>query len=192
MRTLAHLCLAAIILLARPAAAQEALHQEQVRQAIAAARDDLVDLLWWRTESLFHEGDIARIIPVCDLVIQLDPSFVEPYAVSAWLSWDQRPQEAAARYQAGIAANPKDYQLQHELGLFYSLRRRDQAAALPHFRQAASLPGAPPYVQRSYARCLTKLGRRQEAIAAWKRVLDREPNDPIARRELERLSAGGR
>jgi len=161
----------------------------QARQVITSVRDDLVDILWWQAPIVGDQGTFKDVVKVCDLVVRLDPTFIEPHATGAWLTWNENDTPGAiARYRAGIAANPNHWQLYHELGLLYMRAVHDPAAALPYLKRAVELP-SPMFARHSYAHCLEKLGRKAEALAVWKEVLKACPTDLVAPGRIARLSA---
>src|SRR5262245_24968423 len=47
----------------------------------------VVDGLWEESDHFWHEGDYNRIIDLCRLMVEADPSFNEAYANAAYLLW---------------------------------------------------------------------------------------------------------
>jgi len=171
-------------------------------QQIEAVRDTIVDALWVKTDEYWHGRDpreqlsatIAEpVLDICRMIVELAPHYVEAYSVAAWLSLGQgNDKQALDFYKQGIERNPDDYELPHELGLqYYLLRKHDPKGALPYLKQAAELPSPIP-VKRTYAHALARAGRYQEAAAQWRKILKRNPGDPIAIKELAKLRASGK
>jgi len=164
---------------------------QQARQAIASVREDLANLLWWGSEGPAHGSGAGyrEVLSYCDMIAELDPHDIEAWGQGAYVAGLLGDQAGRTeRYRRGIAANPQNHRLYFELGMTY-VRKRDFRAAEPYLAKAAALP-CPSLVVRSYAHCLDKLGKRSQALAQWQRVLKMSPGDPVAQREIGRLSAG--
>ena len=160
----------------------------EAEERAAETRDLLVDLLWEHTDVYWHSGRWDEAVRLCRQVTELDPQFVEPYTGAAWLlSSMDRDEEATAFYRAGIAANPDSYELYHEFGLYYFRRQKWEDAA-EQFRKSVELQ-APMYLQHMLPNALEQAGRKEDALAEWRALLERFPEDPIAKRHIEALEA---
>jgi tetratricopeptide (TPR) repeat protein len=159
-------------------------------QNIGAVRDTIVDALWIKTDEYWHAGNTAPVIGICQMIVQLDPHFVEAYSIGAWVAEQQgNNKQALEFYKLGMERNPDNYDLPLQLGL--ELLKRDPEASLPYLKRAAELPSPVP-VKRAYAHALTKAGKTKEAAVQWFKILQKYPNDPIATRELQRLQKAGK
>jgi len=158
----------------------------EAARRVASTRDFVTDLLWLNTDPYWHKGEWDECLRLARQVIELDPHFVEAYTGAAWMLWSMdRDEEAIALYRAGIAANPDDYRIPHEFGLYYVYREHWDKAA-EQFRKSVAL-GAPMHRQHMLPNALYRAGRKQEALAEWRAILERFPEDAIARRRIEAL-----
>lgn len=153
---------------------------------VAEARDFLANLLWDGTEQYWHSGRWDEAIRLCRQIVQIDPTFVEAYNGAAWMLWSMdRDEEAIELYQAGVAANPNSYEIYHDFGMYYFHRQKWEQAA-EQFRKSVEA-SAPMYFQHMLPNSLERGGRLEEALAEWRALLERFPDDPIAKRHIEAL-----
>lgn len=150
--------------------------QLDLGRAHAALREDA------KAEASFREA------------LRLDPElFRAHYMLGTLLARTGRREEAQreiALYQEGFR---KDQERRHdevsrraELNLAWTLLRQERPAeALERFR---SVPDDPEALH-GQARCLARLGRSDEAIAAYERALALSPGDPRVAYELDRERA---
>ena len=144
----------------------------EAERRVGESRDFVADLLWEHTEVYWHSGKWDEVIALCRRVVAVDPQFVEAYNGAAWLLWSMdRDEEAVEFYRAGIAATPDQYEIHHEFGMYYRHREKwDEAAE--QFRKS---------VERG--------GRKREALAEWRALLKRVPDDPLAKRHIDDLES---
>ncbi len=189
----ATIALAALLLLAVPAGAgaqgqAEPVSAQEAESVIVEARDFIANLLWEATEEYWHVGRWDECIRLCKQAIQVDPHFVEAYTSAAWMLWNlERDEEAVAIFEAGIEANPERWEIHHEFGMYY-WQRQNLEPALEQFRQSVAR-GAPMHHQHMLPNVLERLGRSREALAEWRAILERFPDNPVARRRIEALEA---
>lgn len=158
----------------------------EAARRVASTRDFVTDLLWLNTDPYWHKGEWDECLRLARQVIELDPHFVEAYTGAAWMLWSMdRDEEAIALYQAGSAANPGDHQIPHEFGLYY-VYREHWGKAVEQFRKSVAL-GAPMHRQHMLPNALYRAGRKQEALAEWRAILERFSEDAVARRRIEAL-----
>jgi tetratricopeptide (TPR) repeat protein len=139
---------------------------------------------WW-----WHAGSYDQCIRSMEASLLFDPHNVEGYGNIAWLQWSMgRHGEAVSTYHRGIAANPLSWDAADELANYYRMRKQYDLAA--RYYELAARLGSPAIQRRSWGHVLEALGRYDEARAAWRQVLQLDPNDPIARRQLDRLGTG--
>ncbi len=160
----------------------------EAERRIGESRDFLADLLWEHTEVYWHTGGWDEVIALCRRIIEIDPHFVEAYNGAAWMLWSMdRDEEAVELYRAGIAANPDEFVIHHEFGMYYRHQEQwDEAAE--QFRKSVER-GAPRYFQHMLPGALERGGRKREALAEWRALLERMPDDPIAKRHIEDLES---
>ena len=156
-------------------------------QSIAdQTRDFLTNLLWEATDAYWHEGQWDECIRLCKQIVQLDPHFVEAYTGAAWMLWNlDRDDEAIAMFNEGIAANPDAFEIYHEFGMYYA-QRKQYAKAVEQFRKSVE-HNAPMHFQHMLPNTLEKMDRKEEALAEWRAILKRFPDDPIAKMHIEGL-----
>jgi tetratricopeptide (TPR) repeat protein len=158
----------------------------EAEQRVAESRDFLTDMLWMKTEDYWHVGRWDEAIRLCRQIVQVDPQFVEAYTGAAYLLYSMdKDEEAVELFRAGIAANPRNYDLPHEFGMYYYYRHKWDLAA-EQFAKAVEL-GAPRVMQHMLPNALERGGRLEEALAQWQRILEQYPDDPIAKRRIEQL-----
>lgn len=198
-RALLVLLLAAYIVLPeittmQPAAAQKAAAPSSANQ-VNGIVDGVVDLLWEQTDHYWHDGDYNRIIDLCRICVEADPTFDEAYGVMAWLLWSQGNTPAADWVlEYGVKRSPKQGAIYFEYGWqLYNTKRFD--AALPYLEKAVARGKVPLAAYTTLAHCYTKLNRLKEAVDAWKVVVKRFPNFGAGKVNLkraeERLAAAG-
>jgi tetratricopeptide (TPR) repeat protein len=137
---------------------------------------------WW------HKGDYDQSIRCQQTALFFDPTSVDAFTNVAWLQWSMgRHEEAIATYRQAIAANPQSWEAADALGQYY-LRHGEKELGVRYLHQAATL-GSPPIPRRVLGHALQAQGRTQEALQVWKDILQMDPNDPIAKRQIERLQA---
>ena len=170
----------------QPAAEATPIPAAEAEQKVAESRDFIVDLLWLGTDQYFHAGEWDECIRVARQVIEIDPHYIDAYTGPAYLLWSSdRDEEAIEFFRAGIEANPERYEIYHEFGMYYWHRQMwDEAIA--QSRKAAERE-APRAVQHMLPNALERAGRKQEALAEWRALLERFPGDPIARRHISAL-----
>lgn len=138
---------------------------------------------WW-----WHGGGYDECIRCAETMVFFDPTDVEVYASIGWLQWSMgRHGAAVSTYHRAIAANPGSWEAAQELGEYYRLQHR-QRLAERYYRRAAEL-GSPAVQRRQLGHVLEALRRTDDAIAVWRDILAMDPNDPVARRQLQRLGA---
>ncbi len=158
----------------------------EAEQRVTETRDFVADLLWDHTEVRWHAGGWEEAIALCRRIVEIQPHFVEAYNGAAWMLWSMdRDEEAIEVYRAGIAANPDRHEIHHEFGMYYYHRQKWDLAA-EQFRKSVEL-GAPAYFQHMLPNTLERAGRTKEALAEWRALWKRFPEDPIPKRHIEAL-----
>lgn len=148
--------------------------------------DDVLDLLWRKSDYYFHEGDYENAIRLHRLIVDFEPDFTEAYSVGAWLLESLgREKEGLQFLEQGLAANRKVYDLYFELG-FYYFKRQDFQKAREYFSDAVKLEH-PSTVDRMLAHACEKQGDLAAARDVWKGILKDNPTDAVALRNLQRI-----
>lgn len=171
------------------AGAEEALRPVSAREAerrVGEVRDAITEVLWIGLDTYWHEGDWDSCLRLTKEIIALDPHFVEAYTSAAWMLWSEdRDKEAVAMYREGLEANPDSAELYFDYG-FYLRNRKQLEQAIEMFRRAVE-KGAPKAKQRMLPNTLEEAGRKAEALAEWRKLLKRFPEDELAKVRIRQL-----
>ena len=181
-----------------PGAEVELLPPPDLARALALSyRAVAADLFWVRTVLYLgwhveHDQRFPKLAALLDLVVTLDPHFVEAYRIGAlFLGFVARDLPAATRLlERGVQATPERWELPHDLGRLYMVLGKDPGKAMTWFRQADALAGRPEYVPRIIAKLATQAGQREVAIELWVRIYRESENAHVrdqAERELRSL-----
>lgn len=168
-------------------AAAPLLTVEEARNSADDAVQYLVQLNEELADHYFHTGTWDKAVVVLDHITILEPRGTDAYASAAWLLWSTGKIDAAMDfYHRMVAANPKDPEAYYIVGNMF-FNRRQYVDALPWLEQAVALGLGSPE-RHLYGHTLAKLGRTDDALAFWKKVLADDPKDQVAQREIEKLS----
>ncbi|MHB9130253.1 MAG: tetratricopeptide repeat protein [Armatimonadota bacterium] len=160
----------------------------EARKEAEHAVYDLISLNNAVIDYHFYRGEWDQAIVGLERGISLNAKQTENYASAGWLLWSTgRTEQAIAYYNRMIEANPTDPQAYFEMGVFYTFHLKNDAEAVRWLEKAVAL-GIPLPRRHVYGHVLAKLGRTAEALAFWKQVLAEQPDDEVARREIEKLS----
>lgn len=139
---------------------------------------------WW------HKGDYEQCNRCHWTSLFFDATNVDAFTSIAYLQWSMGDSTGAElTYRMAIAANPNSWEAQQALGDFW-IRLKFPNLALPYLQRAAKL-GSPAVPRRRLGHLLERLGQPDEARQVWNDILELDPNDPIARRQLERMRVKG-
>lgn len=184
MKNLALVC-ALLALLAGAVRAEEPFTAKDAHAAAAAAIDTLVTVNNGIGDHFFHEGQWDLTVEALKRVIVLSPSEVDAYANAAWLLWSTgKTDDALVLYRKMIEVNPTAEAF-YVFGMYHFMRQQ-YAEALPLLQRAVEL-GLPAPKRNMYGHCLEKLGRNDEALAFWRKLLAETPNDEVIQRQLTDL-----
>jgi tetratricopeptide (TPR) repeat protein len=181
-------CLAPLSSRARAAEEIRPIPAAEAEKRTAQTRDFLLDRIAEQIDTYWHAGKWDECMRLLRQDIEIDPSDTEAYTDLGWVLANlNRDAEAVAVYEAGIAANPKSFDIPHHFGMFYS-RRKKYEQAIEQFRVAIK-KGAPQTWQHMLPDTLEIVGRKQEALDQWRELLKRFPNDPIAKQHIKALES---
>lgn len=163
------------------------------------------DVYWIRT--IQHYGrdlkDRSRpnrfelLEPLLDLTTTLDPRFSIAYRFGAvFLSMDQpdglgRPDLAIKLLEKGLAADPTNWWLAHDIGFVHYFYHLDYNAAADWFEKAAALPGAAGWLS-ALAATTRVVGGNRAGARQMLRELVNSPEDYLrnsATRTLQQIDA---
>jgi len=178
------------VLCVSPSFAAEATPPTRSSQVIQAIYDRVLEDLEVRNDRHWHNGEFAAHVRISRLMAELCPTCEDVYTNGAWLMESlERHDEATAFYELGLSRNPKSCDMHYDFAQF--LFRHDRASeALPHARESVRL-SCTWHSWHLLAHIYEHLGRRDDAIKTWKDAIKRFPDDDVAKRNLERLEAGG-
>lgn len=135
---------------------------------------------WW------HSGNYNQVIRCLEVAVFLDPSDVESYSVIAWLHWSMGHDQVAIRtMNRCVADNPKSSEAFSELGYYYTRSKRWVLAEWP-LKKAVELGGG-VLIRKSYAHCLEKLNKLEEAKAIWIQLKKQFPKDGAIDHNYKRI-----
>ena len=172
---------------ARPIPREPADPALRAEATATAVLNHLVDQVWEHSDHYFHAGDYETTARMNRLVVRMDPQFVEAVNTLAWLLRQglNRPQEALAIHHRGIQDNPDRWEVYVDLGQLHFDRKEYALAA--HYLRLAAERDAPSVKQHMLPHAYLKMGRRAEAIQAWREIIAKFPDDQVARKNLEGL-----
>jgi len=137
------------------------------------------------------ELNLKLLPPLLDAATTLDPQFMEPYQYAAVVLPDIDVQEAIRIIKKGIAANPSQWRLYHNLGYIH-WQKRDFKSAGEAYQQGAQISGAPEWMTAMAARMSSEGGSRNTARAIYQRLYEEAADDRVrtmASKHLQRLQA---
>jgi tetratricopeptide (TPR) repeat protein len=139
---------------------------------------------------IFASSNNPRAINFYETAIKLDPkNSLTRYNLGMFYQENGAPDKAVEVYKSLLAIDPKFSNAHYNLGFIEIEFRNNPAAALPHFIEAEkSNPsfGAAIYMQGV---CHEQMGKKAEAVTAFKRCLKINPQFELATDGLKRLGA---
>lgn len=135
--------------------------------------------------------NLKLLAPLLDVSTTLDPQFMEAYQYAAVVLPAVNVDEAIRLTKKGIAANPGEWQLYHQLAYIY-WQRGDYQTAAAMYGAGAAITGAPPWMHAMQARMAAEGGSRATAREIYGRMYG-DAEDPkvkdMARRRLMQLDS---
>lgn len=107
----------------------------------------------------------------------------------SWIDRGERLQEAMAMVEKAVAANPRSGAMVDSLGWAY-YRLGDYKKAVEKLEQAVELEAGDPEINNHLGDAYWMVGRKDEAVFQWRRVLTLKP-DAKVRVDAERKLASG-
>lgn len=163
----------------------------------------LADVYWTRAVQYYGSrvgvpgAKFDLLWPLLDVATTLDPHLVVAYRFGAiFLSEPyagaDRTDLAVELVKRGIAANPKQWRLDTDLGLLYYLRMRDYPKAAEAYLEASRNPAAPVWVKLMAARIAQKGGSFETSRMIWGQLYESTKDPKIrgnALRQIQSLKA---
>jgi len=142
-----------------------------------------IDLLQYCADAQFILDRGAKLSGLARRATVLDPGFAQVYmyAGSALMWQCDRPGEAAALLEQGIAANPGNNRLQYYLAAFTYRRLKDIHGEVAVLERLAFAPDAPIILRRILANAYERDRDLDRAAAIW-RLIHAQGEDPAERR----------
>lgn len=190
LKTALLFALATSLLYTAPAFAQD--KPETMKEAVMQVdgiTSRVVDGLWEKTDEFWHEGDYNRIVALCRVIVEADPSFNDAYSNSAWLLWSQGDTDAADRFlQQGLDRTREKGDLAFEFGShLYNTKRYGQAEK--YLKKGIGYGGVPVTCYTLLGHTLRLQKKYEESIAVWQTVVKKFPKFTAGPANLARVQA---
>ena len=130
------------------------------------------------------ESDLTRA-----LALRPDDSELLNYLGYAWIDRGERVPEALAMVEKAVAANPRSGAIIDSLGWAH-YRLGDFTKAVEILEQAIELEAGDPEINNHLGDAYWMVGRKDEAVFQWRRVLTLKPDDKN-RLDVEKKLASG-
>ena len=116
------------------------------------------------------------LYPYLDNATTLDPKFIGVYEYGATVLPAIDKNQAIKLLEKGIADNPDQWRLYHQLGYIY-WRLEDFEKASEIYAKGAKISGAPPFMLLMAAKTKTEGGSRETARAIYEQIFNEAQDD---------------
>ncbi len=164
--------------------------------------DGLVaDIYWTRAVQYYggkvrdHDPNFELLMPLLDITTTLDPQLLVAYKFGAIFLAEprprgaQRPDLAVQLVRKGIANNPAEWRLWHDLGFIYYSNLRDYKSASEAYLAGSRVPGAREWMKVMAARIATEGGSNDISRFLWSEIYNSSRDANIRKNALEHLNA---
>jgi tetratricopeptide (TPR) repeat protein len=127
--------------------------------------------------------NLKLLYPLLNRTTTLDPHFLAAYEYGGIVLPAVDPNQAVALLQKGIANNPQEWRLHHQMGYIH-WKQKDYIKAGEAYSNGAKLPGAPPWMNAMSARMQATGGSRDTAREIYQRMMQ-EADDANIRQMAE-------
>jgi hypothetical protein len=171
-----------------------------MKKLVPGFEGPVADLFWLRTvqyyggQRVFAAGKKFDLVaPLVDVTVTLDPRMEVAYRLGAiFLSESPpagagRPSEGARLMRRGIAANPTNWRLAYEAGVFEADFLGEYASASKTLLRASTIPGSGPWLKSVAALFLLKGGDRETSRAVWREIYENSREEFMKRSAERRL-----
>jgi tetratricopeptide (TPR) repeat protein len=111
------------------------------------------------------------------------------YLGYAWIDRGENLQQALGLVQKAVASNPRSGPMVDSLGWAY-FRLGDYPKAVEKLEQAVELEAGDPEINNHLGDAYWMVGRKDEAVFQWRRVLTLKPDDKIKADAEQKLASG--
>ncbi|HMF56665.1 MAG TPA: hypothetical protein VK619_10000, partial [Pyrinomonadaceae bacterium] len=123
--------------------------------------------------------DLRLLAPLLDTTTTLDPQFMAAYQYGASLLPAINQNDAAiALLRKGIAANPSEWRLYHQLAYIY-WRRGEYGTAGELYHTGAQLAGAPAWMEAMSAKMAFEGGSRSVAREMYRQMYEQSDDEQV-------------
>jgi hypothetical protein len=161
-------------------------HGEVVRRAALGFDALAADVYWIRAVVYFGRQRLSTaadknydlLYPLLDLVTALDPRFTVGYRFGAFFLTEpapggpNRPDQAIALLQKGVAATPERWEYMHDIGFVHAWSNHNYEEAARWFERASHAPQAPIWLKATAASMVARGGDRASARQLWAQLRD--------------------
>jgi pentatricopeptide repeat protein len=141
-------------------------------------------VFWIKVIQYYADADNAgtrwsKLYDYCSLASDLNPQFISIYTFgAAALAFHlKRIDEAAELLEKGIKSNPHAERLKFLLAAILYQHTEKAEILIPVLEEEAGRPDAPPMLVNILANTYKKVGRYQDAIRIWKKMLQTGETD---------------
>ncbi|MCZ6489047.1 MAG: tetratricopeptide repeat protein [Acidobacteria bacterium] len=161
----------------------------------------MADIYWTRVVQYYggrirdRKTDFSLLGPLLDVTVTLDPYLLIAYKFGAVFLTEPpprgagQPQRAVALIERGIAANPEEWRLWHDLGFIYYWHLRDYQQAADAYREGSRHPRAAPWMRVMEAVIREKGGNRETSRFLWTEIYQSTEDESIRRNALGHLQS---
>ena len=126
---------------------------------------------------------------VTGLKLRPDEPELMNYLGYGWIDRGERLSEAMAMVEKAVAANPQSGAMIDSLGWAY-FRLGDYKRAVEKLEQAVELEAGDPEINNHLGDAYWMIGRKDEAVFQWRRVLTLKPDAKIKADAEQKLASG--
>jgi tetratricopeptide (TPR) repeat protein len=123
------------------------------------------------------------------LALRPDEAELLNYLGYAWIDRGEHLQEAMGMVEKAVAANPRSGAIVDSLGWAH-YRTGDYKKAAEILEQAVELEAGDPEINNHLGDAYWMVGRKDEAVFQWKRVLTLKPDDKVKADAEKKLASG--
>ncbi len=174
----------------------------EVLEKLSLGYDGLMADIYWTRVVQYYGGrirdrktDFSLLGPLLNITVTLDPYLLIAYKFGAIFLTEPpprgagQPQQAVALIQRGIAANPEEWRLWHDLGFIYYWHLRDYQQAADAYREGGMHPHAAPWMKVMEAVIREKQGNRETSRFLWTEIYQSTEDESIRQNALGHLQS---